>query len=177
MNVRRHLSESQGGKRVLLFALPVALAAVTACGGSEAPPAEEAAPPAAQSAPPAAAPAAPAGGRRVFFIEPQDGATVKSPVTLRFGVSDYTISPVPPGELSSAREGLGHHHVGVNTDCLPVGTAIPKADPWVHFGDGKNEIQMQLPPGKQRLTLQIGDDLHRTIEGLCTSITVNVAGE
>jgi hypothetical protein len=111
----------------------------------------------------------------VFFVEPQDGATVKSPVTLRFGVEDYEISPVPPGELTMAREGLGHHHVGVDTDCLPVGTAIPKANPWVHFGDGKNEMQMMLTPGQHRLTLQIGDDLHRTIEGLCSTITVNVA--
>ncbi len=157
-----------------LLTLPVALAAVTAC-GSEAPPAEEAMPPATSSAP--APPATPAGGRRVFFVEPQDGATVKSPVTLRFDVESYEISPVPPGEVTTARDNLGHHHVGVNTDCLPVGTAIPKADPWVHFGDGKNVIQMQMPPGQHRLTLQVGDDLHRTIEGLCTTITVNVAGE
>lgn len=171
MNVRRHLAESLGMKSALLFALPVALAAVTAC-GTEAPPTEEApAAPAAEMAAPATRPPA----RRVFFVEPQDGATVRSPVTLRFGVDEYEISPVPPGELTTAREGLGHHHVGVDTDCLPVGTAIPKANPWVHFGDGKNEMQMQLPPGQHRLTLQIGDDLHRTIEGLCSTITVTVA--
>jgi hypothetical protein len=34
---------------------------------------------------------------------------------------------------------------------------------------------MQLPPGKHKLTLELGDDLHRAIAGLCTSITVNVA--
>jgi hypothetical protein len=63
----------------------------------------------------------------------------------------------------------------VDTDCLPAGTEIPKASPWVHFGDGKNEIDMQLPPGTHRLALQIGDDKHMTIEGLCSTITVNVA--
>jgi len=152
-----------------MLALPVALAGVVAC-GSEAPPAEEAA------ETPAAAPATPppAPARRVFFVEPQDGAEVKSPVTLRFGVEQYEISPVPAGELTTARENLGHHHVAIDTDCLPVGQVIPKADPWVHFGDGKNEIQMMLPPGQHRLTLQIGDDLHRTQEGLCSTITVNV---
>jgi len=51
---------------------------------------------------------------------------------------------------------------------------IPRAAPWVHFGDGKNIIDMQLPTGMHKLTLQVGDDLHRTIEGLCTSINVNV---
>jgi hypothetical protein len=45
----------------------------------------------------------------------------------------------------------------------------------VHFGDGKNVIDMQLPAGVHRLTLQIGDDLHRTIEGLCITISVTVA--
>jgi hypothetical protein len=70
---------------------------------------------------------------------------------------------------------MGHHHVGVDTECLPAGTVIPKASPWVHFGDGKNEMQMQLPHGSHKLTLQIGDDTHTTIEGLCQTITVNVA--
>ena len=34
---------------------------------------------------------------------------------------------------------------------------------------------MQLPPGMHKLMLQLGDDMHRAVEGLCTSITVNVA--
>jgi len=52
---------------------------------------------------------------------------------------------------------------------------IPKAAPWVHFGDGKNEIDMQLPPGKHTLVLQIGDDKHTTLPGLCSTITVTVS--
>ncbi|MGE0704492.1 MAG: DUF4399 domain-containing protein [Vicinamibacterales bacterium] len=164
--------KSQVSRWAAMLALPVALAGVAACGGSEAPPAEEATPAAAEPATPP-----PAAERRVFFVEPQDGAEVTSPVTLRFGVEEYEISPVPPGEFTTAREGLGHHHVAIDTDCLPVGTAIPKADPWVHFGTGNNEIEMMLPPGQHRLTLQIGDDLHRTQEGLCSTITVNVAGQ
>jgi hypothetical protein len=111
---------------------------------------------------------------RVFFIEPKNGATVKSPVRLKFGVSDYTIAAVPPGTVERARPGVGHHHVGVDTDCLPPGTIIPKAAPWIHFGDGKDEIDMQLPPGRHKLALEIGDDEHRTQPGLCTTITVNV---
>jgi hypothetical protein len=117
-----------------------------------------------------------APGPRVFFVEPQDGATVKSPVRLRFDVANYQIAPVPTGTVETVRPGIGHHHVGVDTDCLPPGTEIPKAAPWVHFGDGKNEIEMQLPPGSHKLALQIGDDKHMTIEGLCQTITVNVEG-
>jgi len=113
-------------------------------------------------------------GRRVFFIQPADGATVKSPVRLEFGAADFTIAAVPQGTPTETRPNLGHHHVAIDADCLPTGTPIPRAAPWVHFGDGKNVIDMQLPTGMHRLTLQVGDDLHRTIEGLCSTITVNV---
>ena len=113
-------------------------------------------------------------GPRVFFVQPADGATVTSPVHLEFGAENFQIAAVPPGTPTETRPSLGHHPVGVEADCLPTGTAIPRAAPWVHFGDGKNVIDMQLPSGQHRLTLQIGDDLHRTIEGLCSTITVNV---
>ena len=46
---------------------------------------------------------------------------------------------------------------------------------WVHFGKGDSEIDMQLTPGKHKLALQFADDLHNTIKGMCTTITVNVA--
>jgi hypothetical protein len=111
---------------------------------------------------------------RVFFAEPSDGASVKSPVHLKFGVENYQVAAVPQGTVDTARAGMGHYHVGVDTDCLTAGTAIQKAAPWVHFGDGKAEIDMQLPPGMHKLTLQLGDDLHRAVDNLCTSITVNV---
>jgi hypothetical protein len=139
--------------------------------GSEAPPAEPAAAPPAAAAP---APPAASSARRVYFVQPTDGATVKSPVKLVYGIENYGLGAVPPGEVKEARPGLGHHHVAVDAACLPVGTVIPKAAPWVHHGDGKTEIDMQLPPGKHTLTLQLGDDLHTTMTDLCTTITVNV---
>lgn len=113
-------------------------------------------------------------GPRVFFIQPADGAAVKSPVKLEFGAEAFRIAAVPAGTLTDTRPDLGHYHVAIDADCLPAGTAIPRAAPWVHFGDGKNIIDMQMPSGAHRLTLQIGDDLHRTIEGLCSTISVNV---
>jgi hypothetical protein len=157
--------------RLLMFAFMVA---ASACGGSEPPAQPPAEAPAAAPAP-APAPAAPA--RRVFFVEPQDGATVKSPVKLRFGLEGYELAPVPkdPIKPEQVRPGMGHHHVGVEMDCLPAGTEIVKGTPsWVHFGTGSTEIDMQLEPGTHKLTLQLGDDLHRTIEGFCQTITVNV---
>ena len=111
---------------------------------------------------------------RVFFEQPADGATVKSPVHLKFGIENYQVAAVPAGTVETARAGMGHYHVAVDSDCLPAGTAIQKAAPWVHFGTGNSEIDMQLAPGMHKLTLEVGDDLHRAVEGLCTSITVNV---
>jgi hypothetical protein len=123
----------------------------------------------------APAAAAPGGSARVFFVEPKDGETVKSPVHLKFGVDNYTISPVPAGDVTSARAGMGHHHLGVDQDCLAPGTTIVKGTPqWVHFGDGKTEMDLQLPPGMHKLSLQIGDDMHKTLDNLCQTITVNV---
>lgn len=112
---------------------------------------------------------------RVFFVELQDGATVKSPVRLKFGIQNYELAAVPTGTVETARPSMGHHHVGVGQDCLPPGTVIVKGTPnWIHFGDGKTEIEMQLPPGRHKLTLQLGDDLHTTVAGLCQTIWINV---
>jgi hypothetical protein len=151
--------------RAAKSALLISCIAAAACGGAEAPPAEPSAPPPTAAATPS--------GPRVFFVEPQDGATVKSPVKLEFGIADYQLAAVPP-DAKEARPGMGHHHVGVDADCLPPGAEIPMASPWVHFGKANTTIDMQLPPGPHKLTLQLGNDLHRTIEGLCTTINVNV---
>jgi Domain of unknown function (DUF4399) len=143
-----------------------------ACGGAETPP------PSATTPAPAPAPAAPPANR-VFFVSPTNGATIKPLSTIEFGSSGgVTVAAVPPGELKpeQVRANTIHYHIAVDTDCLqPAGTAIPKADPWVHFGDGKKVIEMSLTPGPHRLTVQAGDDMHRTIAGLCETINVTVA--
>ncbi len=144
-----------------------------ACGGSEAPPAATSTPPAATAPAPAAA--APAGPR-VFFVTPKNGDTIKPMSTVEFGSTGLTVAAVPPGELKpeQVRANTIHYHLGTDTDCLPAGTAIPKADPWIHFGDGKNVIEMSLAPGQHRIAVQAGDDRHMTIAGLCEVISVTV---
>jgi hypothetical protein len=120
-------------------------------------------------------PAAKAGAVKVFFIEPKNNAKVTSPVHMKFGSSGIEISPVPAGDVKEARPGMAHYHVGIGVSCLPDGKNIVKGTPsWVHFGDGKSEIDMQLTPGRHRLALQLGDDLHNTIPGACQMITVTV---
>ena len=111
---------------------------------------------------------------KVFFVSPKSGDTIPTLATIEFGSTGVTVAAVPPGELKpeQVRSGTIHYHLGVDTDCLPAGTAIPKADPWIHFGDGKNVIEAQLTPGPHRLAVQAGDDMHRTLPGLCEVINV-----
>jgi hypothetical protein len=123
----------------------------------------------------AAKPASKAKRMRVFFIEPKNNATVTSPVHMKFGAEGIEIAAVPPGDLTTTRPGVAHYHVGIDQDCLPAGKNIVKGTPsWVHFGDGKDVFDSQLTPGKHKLSLQLGDDLHNTLPGTCQTITVNV---
>jgi hypothetical protein len=118
-----------------------------------------------------------AGQPRVFFVEPKDGATVTSPLHMKFGSEGIQIGAVPPGELTKAqvRPGIAHYHVGIDQSCLPAGQTIVKGTPsWVHFGDGKDVFDTQLTPGEHKLALQLGDDLHDTLPGACEEITVTV---
>jgi len=112
---------------------------------------------------------------RVFFIEPKNNATLSSPVHMKFGSEGIEISPVPPGDPKDTRPGVAHYHVGIDQDCLPPGKNIVKGTPsWVHFGDGKDVFDSQLSPGKHKLAVQLGDDLHNTTPGACQVITINV---
>ena len=64
---------------------------------------------------------------------------------------------------------------GCRTPVNAPGKTIVKGTPsWVHFGDGKDVFDSQLTPGKHKLALQLGDDLHNTLPGTCQVITVTV---
>jgi hypothetical protein len=114
-------------------------------------------------------------GGRVFFVSPKDGETIKNGHRAEFGSEMFTIAAVPEGEVTDVRAGTGHFHIGYDTDCLPAGSVIPKADPWQHFGTGTNWTELNLTPGPHKLALQVGDDKHATMTGLCETINVTVA--
>lgn len=148
---------------------------LVACGGGDTPAPE----PEMESAPaPAPDPAPASGTPSVFFITPEDGATYPAdqPVAFQFGLENYELGAVPEN-LVTVRDGVGHHHLGVNTDCLPAGTPIPRGEPeWVHFGDATSTIEMMLEPGEHSFVLQLGDDEHVTqaADGLCASVMIRV---
>lgn len=117
-------------------------------------------------------------GPRVYFMSPEDGGTypADTPVAFEFGMENYELGAVPE-DVVTVRDGVGHHHLGVNTDCLAAGEVIPQGDEsWVHFGSGNTTIDMQLEPGEHSFVLQLGDDEHRTqaADGLCASVTITV---
>ena len=153
------------------------LLALIACGPTEAP----APPPAEPVAAPAAPPEAPveAGklavavapeGAKVFFVEPLDGAAVKSPVKLVFGLDGMALKPAGDGTPAS-----GHHHVVIDGEPLVAGTVVPSDATHVHFGKAQTETTVELAPGPHKLTLQFADANHVSYgAALSQTITVTV---
>ena len=145
----------------------VLIALLAACTPS-APPAE--APPAEAPPAPAADPMAfqPLPDARVHFVEPADGATVKSPVKLVFGVTGAEIRPA--GELVP---GTGHHHVIVDGQPGEPGQVVPADATHIHYGKGQTEAELELAPGTHTLTMQLADGMHRSY-GPTASATITV---
>ncbi|HKX99458.1 MAG TPA: DUF4399 domain-containing protein [Steroidobacteraceae bacterium] len=91
----------------------------------------------------------------LYFISPQDGATVKSPVTVRFGLSGMGVAPA-----GVAIENTGHHHLLIDAELPPQNLPVPADANHVHFGKGQTEASVTLAPGRHRLQLLLGDHLH-----------------
>jgi len=104
---------------------------------------------------PASAQTAAPPGAQVYFIEPADGATVKSPVTVKFGLKGMGVAPA-----LVEWPGTGHHHLLIDRDAAPGGVPIPNDPTAVHFGGGHTEAQVTLTPGTHTLLLQLGDFQH-----------------
>jgi hypothetical protein len=99
--------------------------------------------------------AAPAAAK-LYIVSPANNATVKSPVTVVFGLSGMGVAPA-----GVQMENTGHHHLLIDTD-LPanLGLPLPATDKIVHFGKGQTETTLTLAPGRHTLQLVLGDHLH-----------------
>lgn len=91
----------------------------------------------------------------LYFISPQDGETVTSPVTVRFGLRGMGVAPA-----GVEKAGTGHHHLLVDVTELPTGAPIPADDHHKHFGAGQTETTLELAPGRHTLQLLLGDYAH-----------------
>ena len=110
-------------------------------------------------------------GARVFFKNLKDGATVKSPLKVEFGVEGISLD-----SAGKIRPNSGHHHLLIDAgDSVATGTVIPKDDSHKHFGNAQTSAEITLTPGKHVLTLQYADGIHRSYGAkLAKSVTVNV---
>jgi hypothetical protein len=114
----------------------------------------------------ASSPTAPS--KRVFFVEPADGATVTSPFKVKFGVEGMEVKPAGDETPNS-----GHHHILVNMDSIAEGQAIPFSDTHIHFGKGQTETELKLAPGTYKLTMQFANKGHVSY-GKAMSHTIKV---
>lgn len=92
---------------------------------------------------------------RVYIISPLDGATMSSPITVRFGLSGMGIAPA-----GVAMANTGHHHLLIDIELPPLDQRVPADEHHLHFGKGQTETVVTLAPGKHRLQLLLADHLH-----------------
>jgi len=113
---------------------------------------------------PAGAPAAAAAlprtpapaGAAVYIISPKNGATVRNPVLVQFGLKGMGVAPA-----GIKFDNSGHHHLLIDSDPPPdMGVPLPVTDKIVHFGKGQTETTLNLSPGKHTLQLLLADLNH-----------------
>jgi len=102
-------------------------------------------------------------GAAVYFANLEDGATVKSPFKVIFGLSGMGIAPA-----GTEKDNTGHHHILIDRPALGNGSDgadefdanLPSDDNHKHFGGGQTEVSLELSPGKHTLQLVLGDKDH-----------------
>lgn len=109
-------------------------------------------------------------GAKAYIVSPTNGATVKSPVTVVFGLQGMGVAPAGTDVANT-----GHHHLLVDMD-VPADLSKPLGADVKHFGGGQTQVQLELTPGKHTLQLLLGDKSHIPHQPAVVSekITINV---
>ena len=97
---------------------------------------------------------------KVFIVEPTDNQifTIEQAkkINVVFGSKNILIKPA--GELVP---NSGHHHLLINVDLLPdLSMPIPASDQFIHFGKGQESTVIDLPKGRHKLQLILGNHVH-----------------
>jgi hypothetical protein len=93
----------------------------------------------------------------VYIISPHNGARIRGPVTVRFGLRNMGVT-----QAGSTAPNAGHHHLLVDVkEPLDPNEPIPADKNHLHFGGGQTETSIELPPGRHTLQLVLGDATHR----------------
>ncbi len=107
---------------------------------------------------------------KVTFVEPKNGATVSSPVTVKMAAENFTVEPA--GEVKA---GAGHLHITVDGECTPAGQVVTKDDAHLHYGKGQVEATLDLSAGPHTLCLQAGDGAHIALPGAGMTQKINIS--
>jgi hypothetical protein len=95
---------------------------------------------------------------RVYFVEPKDGATVRSPVVVKVAAEGVKILKArdDSNDITS-----GHIHLAIDGKPTDAGKALPMGKNTVHLMDGETQATLRLSPGEHHLTVQFGDAEHK----------------
>ncbi|WP_422395550.1 MULTISPECIES: DUF4399 domain-containing protein [Roseovarius] len=119
-------------------------------------------------------------GAEVYFIDLDDGATVSSPVKIKFGLSGMGVAPA-----GTEKENTGHHHILLNRPPLGEGPdgaeeleyGLPADENHIHFGGGQTEVSLDLPAGTHTLQLVLGDLNHVPHDPPITTDVISITVE
>ena len=89
-------------------------------------------------------------------MSPKDGAKVKGPVTVVFGLKGMGIAPA-----GIKFDNTGHHHLLIDTDApADLSLPLPANEHKRAFRQGPDGDHADAAPGKHTLQLVLGDSLH-----------------
>jgi len=101
-----------------------------------------------------------APAQAVYFVTPDNGATVPEKFEVAMAATGLIVEPSGPIEPNA-----GHFHILVDQDFIPAGQAIPKDATHLHFGKGELHTTLTLTPGKHTLRLQFANGAHIALDG------------
>ena len=92
----------------------------------------------------------------LYFVWPQNGATIKGGFWCRFGLRNMGVT-----HAGDDFQNTGHHHLLIDvSEALDPNEPIPQDKSHLHFGSGQTETRIELAPGKHTLQLVLGDAKH-----------------
>jgi hypothetical protein len=112
------------------------------------------------------------------FIDPEDGAAVRNPVVVHFGIADAPDDRAAAVAKAHEKMGGAHMHLLVDSDPPPPGEPVPMDDGHQHFMAGETEATLNLPPGRHTLQLLLAGEDHMPSDPPIVSrkLTITVEG-
>lgn len=128
------------------------------------------APALAQTSPQPAGPLAAPADARLYFIAPTNGARIRGPFVVQFGLRNMGVT-----QAGSNAPNAGHHHLLIDVkDPVAAEGPLPADRNHLHFGGGQTETRVDLPPGRHTLQLVLGDANHQPFKPVIASQKIEV---